>query len=218
MIPSSATCGCGSTTSTTPVSTVNGTFGCSGAPACITVTNGIITAASNGALSGITGSAGCSGLYVPCITVTNGVVTDLTNRLISVAGGSKNQSTTIFDGTDTYTWTFTESASFTSDSEFTFISDFIPTNGRITLYQADEGFDDVYFDIAYSTDNISFTPVGINLELDGGAGAADTVRTKTGSFIISSGPTFLYWRIGWINSSGSSKSIPMKMLTVNLWS
>ena len=86
MIPSSATCGCGSTTtSSTPTSTVNGTFGCTaGSIPCLTITNGIVTAASNTGFSGINGTAGCVGDSVPCVTITNGIVTALADRSLNL--------------------------------------------------------------------------------------------------------------------------------------
>lgn len=86
MIPSSATCGCGSTTtSSTPASTVNGTFGCTaGSIPCLTITNGIVTAASNTGFSGINGTAGCVGDSVPCVTITNGIVTALADRSLNL--------------------------------------------------------------------------------------------------------------------------------------
>lgn len=86
MIPSSATCGCGSTTtSSTPTSTVNGTFGCAtGSIPCLTITNGVVTAASNTGFSGINGTAGCVGDSVPCVTITNGIVTALADRSLNL--------------------------------------------------------------------------------------------------------------------------------------
>ena len=217
MIPSSANCGCGSTTSLTP-STVNGTFGCTaGSIPCLTITNGIVTSASNTALSGISGSAGCAGLNVPCITVVNGVVTALSDRTISAGTGGRTQSVTIFDSADLVTIPF-NSAGFFSDSEFTFVTDFVPTNARITTWQGSSGYDDLFLDIAYSTDNVTFTPANVNLELDGGAGAADTVRTKSASVSIAGSPAVLYWRLGYLNNTGTNPSVIVKMLTVNLWS
>lgn len=217
MIPSSATCGCGSTTSSTPTSTVNGTFGCTGNTACLTITNGIITSASNAALSGVNGSAGCTGLNVPCITVVNGVVTALSDRAISAGTGGRTQSVTIFDSADLVTIPF-NNAGFFSDSEFTFVTDFVPTNARITTWQGSSGYDDLFFDIAYSTDNVTFTPANLNLELDGGSGASDTVRTKSASVSIAGSPAVLYWRLGYLNNTGTNPSVIVKMMTVNLWS
>lgn len=217
MIPSSATCGCGSTTTgSTPTSGVSGTFGCSGSPACLTITNGIVTAATNVALSGINGSAGCSGLNVPCITVTNGVVTALSERTISAGTSGRTQSVTIFDSADLVTFPFNNSG-FSSDSEFTFVTDFVPTNLRITTWQGSAGYSNLFLDVAYSTDNVTFVPAAVNLQLDGGSGATDTVRTKSSSVSISGSPALIYWRLGYLNNTGSNPSVILKMLTVNLW-
>lgn len=212
MIPSSATCGCSSSTSSSGVS---GTFGCNNQNvACITVTDGIITSAQNTALSSVSGSAGCSGNYVPCLTVVNGVVTAMSNRLLAIGTGGKNQSNTIIDGVESVTWLFSQTPTLVTDSEFTFITDFIPTNARITLYQESSGYNNVFFDVAYSTDNVNFTPVGLNLQMNG---AAASVATQSGSVTVGSSPAFLYWRIGYYNTSGDDRSIIIKMLTVNLW-
>jgi hypothetical protein len=214
MIPSSATCGCGSTTtSSTPTSTVNGTFGCSpGAVACLTVTNGIITSASNSGLSGINGSAGCSGLYVPCITVTNGVVTALTDRLISAGTSGRTQNVTILDaGAAGVPFQVGD----VTDEEFTFITDFEPTNARISIFQINTGYSGLEVDLAYSDDNITFVPVGINLPI---VGAGNYFITDTGSFSIPGSPSVLYWRPVFKNSTGSLKSVNFGLFNITVWS
>lgn len=213
MIPSSATCGCGSTTtSSTPASTVNGTFGCTGNTACLTITNGIITEASNAALSGVSGSAGCSGLYVPCITVSNGVVTSLEDRLITVAGGARTHNVSLL-GMEPVATPF-EPGNI-DDSEFTFITDFKPTNARISLYQFNGGYSGVEIDVAYSTDNVTFIPVGINLQI---VGIGDYFITDTGSVSIPGSPSVVYWRPVFKNSTGSLKNVILGTFNITVWS
>lgn len=213
MIPSSATCGCGSTTtSSTPTSTVNGTFGCTGNTACLTITNGIITEASNAAISGVSGSAGCSGLYVPCITVSNGVITSLSDRLITVAGGARTHNVSLL-GMEPVTTIF--NTGDIADEEFTFITDFEPTNARISVYQFNTGYSGLEIDLAYSTDNVTFVPVGINLPI---VGVGDYFITDTGSFSIPGSNSVVYWRPVFKNSTGSSKSVIFASLNITVWS
>ena len=96
MIPSSVTCGCECSESTstpvTPTTGATGTAGCSGANvACVTVLNGAVVSISDRVLPGIsgaTGSAGCSGDSVPCITVANGAVTSVSNRSLGLGTAS----------------------------------------------------------------------------------------------------------------------------------
>lgn len=88
-IPSSSSgCCCEQevSTSTPTISGVSGTFGCSGSTvACLTITNGVVTSATNRAIGdGATGSAGCSGLEVPCIEVNGGYVTSISNRTLTI--------------------------------------------------------------------------------------------------------------------------------------
>jgi hypothetical protein len=213
MIPSSANCGCGSSTSLTP-STVNGTFGCNGTPACITVVDGIITSASNGTSSGVTGSAGCSGLYVPCITVTNGVVTSLTNREIAGGLGGRNQSNTVIDSVFFDTFPFYENPVFFSNSDFQYITDFVPTNARISFWQGSPGSSGVIVDLAYSTDGITFTRININIPVNSTLG----FKTSTQSFVIPGSPSLVYWRFGYVNTSGSQNDVIIRSLNLNFWS
>lgn len=92
MIPSSSSCGCECTESTstpvTPTIGATGTAGCAGANvACITVVNGAVIGISDRTLPGIsgaTGSAGCSSYNVPCITVSNGAVTSISDRSLNI--------------------------------------------------------------------------------------------------------------------------------------
>jgi hypothetical protein len=213
MIPSSANCGCGSSTSLTP-STVNGTFGCNGLPACITVVDGVITAATNGSSSGVSGSAGCSGNFVPCITVTNGIITSLTNREISGGGGSSVRTHNVsLLGMEPVTVIF--NTGDIADDEFTFITDFEPTNARISVYQFNTGYAGLEIDLAYSTDNVTFTPVGINLPI---VGIGDYFITDTGSFSIPGTPSIVYWRPVFKNSTGSAKSVIFASLNITVWS
>lgn len=212
MIPSSATCGCDSTTSSTPTSTVNGTFGCTGNTACLTITNGIITSASNAALSGVNGSAGCAGLNVPCITVVNGVVTALSDRTISAGAGGRTHNVSLL-GMEPVTITFQPGN--IDDSEFTFITDFKPTNARISMYQFNGGYSGVEIDLAYSTDNVTFVPVGINLPI---VGIGDYFITDTGSFSIPGSPSVVYWRPVFKNSTGSAKAVIFATFNITAWS
>lgn len=212
MIPSSATCGCSSTTTgSTPTSGVSGTFGCSGSPACLTISNGIVTAATSNPLSAINGSAGCTGLNVPCITVTNGVVTALSNREIAAGGGGRNHNVSLLGMTPV---TITFATGNIGDSEFTFVTDFKPTNGRISLYQFNGGYSGVEIDIEYSTDNVTFVPVGINLPI---VGVGDYFITDTGSFSIPGTPSFVYWRPVFKNSTGSSKAVLFASFNITVW-
>lgn len=92
MIPSSSSCGCECTESTstpvTPTIGATGTAGCAGANvACITVVNGAVIGISDRTLPGIsgaTGSAGCSSYNVPCITVSNGAITAISDRSLNI--------------------------------------------------------------------------------------------------------------------------------------
>jgi hypothetical protein len=212
MIPSSSTSCSGSSGSV--YSGVTGTFGATNQNvAALTITNGIVTGALNRTLSPVTGSAGCSGNFVPCITVTNGIVTSLGNREITGGGSSGRTHNVSLLGMEPVTTVF--NTGNIADSEFTFITDFKPTNARISVYQFNTGYVGLEIDLAYSTDNVNFTPAGINLPI---VGVGDYFITDTGSFSIPGTPSVVYWKPIFKNSTGSAKSVTFASLNITVWS
>lgn len=158
------------------------------------------------ASSGITGTAGCSGLNVPCIAVTNGVVTSLSDRTLSIpSGGGKY--ICFPSPLPTTRYTANIDASFdgidvqSSVEPCTFWCPFAPTSTTLVTYclsGANAGA--TYgFGVRWSTDGVSWNDLPGTLNLNN-VTQQDVSLTQAVS--VPGSPTWVYLRVFYKNTTG----------------